>query len=171
VVWTPECEAAFIQLKEALTTAPVLTFLDFKRPFYLHTDVLKLAIGVVLSQWTEEGDEQVVVYASWWLSKSECNYSMTEWECLSIVFWIEYFHHYLHGSKFHVVMDHAVLKWLMDAKEQWGRLVWWAMKLQPYKFEIVYCAGVKHVNVDAMMRPPIVSDLDIVAVVGELWAK
>jgi hypothetical protein len=133
VVWTPECEAAFVWLKEALTTAPVLMFLDFERPFYLHTDMLKLAIGVVLSQQTEEGDEQVVAYASQRLSKSECNY-MTEWECLSIMFWIKYFHHYQHGSKFHVVMDHATLKWLMDAKEQWGRLAWWAMKLQPYKF-------------------------------------
>jgi hypothetical protein len=52
VVWTLECKAAFIQLKEALTTAPVLTFPDFKRPFYLHTDVSKLAIRAVLSQWT-----------------------------------------------------------------------------------------------------------------------
>jgi hypothetical protein len=87
------------------------------------------------------------------------------------VFWIEYFHCYLHGSKFHVVMDHAALKWLMDAKEQWGCLAWWAMKLQPYEFEIVYRAGVKHVNMDTMMRLPIVSDLDIVAVVGEPQAK
>jgi hypothetical protein len=146
-------------------------FLDFKRPFYLHTNTLKLAIGVVLSQWTKEGDEWVVVYASQWLSKSKHNYSVTEWECLSIVFWIEYFHHYLHSSKFHVITHHAMLKWLMDAKEQQGRLAWWVMKLQPYEFEIVYCAGVKHVNVDAMMRLPIVSDLDIVAMVSEPWVK
>jgi hypothetical protein len=57
VVWLLECAVAFIQLKEALTMAPVLMFLDFKRPFYLHTNALKLAIGVVLSQQTEEGDE------------------------------------------------------------------------------------------------------------------
>ncbi|ELR23828.1 uncharacterized protein ACA1_335550 [Acanthamoeba castellanii str. Neff] len=171
VVWMLECEVAFIQLKEALTMAPVLTFPDFKRPFYLHTNTLKLAIRAVLSQQTEEGDKQVVAYASWWLSKSKHNYSMTEWECLSIMFWIKYFHCYLHGSKFHIVMDHTALKWLMDVKEQCRWLAQWAMKLQPYEFKIVYCAGVKHVNMDVMMRPPIVSNTDIVAVVSETRVK
>ncbi|ELR15360.1 pol polyprotein [Acanthamoeba castellanii str. Neff] len=171
VVWMLECEVAFIWLKEALTMAPVLTFPDFKRPFYLHTNTLKLAIGAVLSQWTEEGNKQVVAYTNQQLSKSEHNYNVTEWECLSIMFWIEYFHHYLHSSKFHVVTDHTALKWLMDVKEQRGQLAQWAMKLQPYDFEIVYHAGIKHINTHTMTRPPIMSNTDIMAMVSETRAK
>jgi hypothetical protein len=148
IAWTEECRAAFVALKEALTTVPVLVFPDFKSPFYLHTDASKRAIGAVLSQRTPAGEERVVAYASQQLSKSERNYSVTEWECLSIVYWIEYFHQYLHSSKFHVITDHAALKWLMDAKEQRGRLAWWAMKLQPYEFEIVYRPGAKHDNAE-----------------------
>lgn len=92
VAWSDECEVAFIRLKMALMTAPVLIFPDFEAPFYLHTNASKLAISAVLSQRTPDGDEQVVAYTSRHLLKSERNYSVTEWECLSIVYWIEYFH-------------------------------------------------------------------------------
>lgn len=34
-VWTDKCEQAFISLKTALTTAPILVFPDFKEPFHL----------------------------------------------------------------------------------------------------------------------------------------
>ena len=37
-VWTPECENAFVNLKQLLTTAPVLTFPKFEVPFMLETD-------------------------------------------------------------------------------------------------------------------------------------
>ncbi len=113
VVWSDKCEMAFTQLKEALTTTPVLIFPDFKAPFYLHTDMSSLAISMVLSQHTEDGSERVMAYASHQLSKSKRNYSMTEWECLSIIYWIKYFHQYLHGSKFHMITNHTALKWLM----------------------------------------------------------
>jgi hypothetical protein len=59
----------------------------------------------------------------------------------------------------------------MDAKEQRGRLAQWAMKLQPYEFKIMYQPGAKHDNADAMTRPPIVADEDIVSVVGESRAR
>jgi hypothetical protein len=107
-----------MHLKAALTSAPVLIFPDFNMPFYLHTNTSKLAIGAVLSQRTMDSDKRMVAYASRRLLKSERNYSVTEWECLSIVYWIEYFHWYLHGSCFHIVTDHVALKWLMEVKEQ-----------------------------------------------------
>jgi hypothetical protein len=64
ITWTEECGAAFVTLKEALTTAPMLVFPDFELLFYLHTDASKRAIGVVLSQRTPAGEEWVVAYAS-----------------------------------------------------------------------------------------------------------
>jgi hypothetical protein len=132
IIWTNMCERVFTMLKEALTTVPVLIFLDFRSPFYLHTDTLKLAIGAVLSQQTLTRDKHMVAYASHQLLRSKRNYSITEWECLSIIYWIEYFHHYLHSSKFHIITNQATLKWLMDVKEQCSQLAQWAMKLQPY---------------------------------------
>lgn len=37
-VWTPECQGCFMQLKEKLTSAPILGFADFTLPFTLETD-------------------------------------------------------------------------------------------------------------------------------------
>ena len=37
-VWSESCQEAFSQLKELLTSPPVLAYLDFLKPFVLHTD-------------------------------------------------------------------------------------------------------------------------------------
>ena len=47
-VWDTACEAAFSQLKEALTTAPVLSYPKLKRQFILDTDASDHAVGAVL---------------------------------------------------------------------------------------------------------------------------
>ncbi len=47
--WTSACQAAFETLKKRLTTAPVLTFPDFTKVFYLQCDASTSGIGCVLS--------------------------------------------------------------------------------------------------------------------------
>jgi hypothetical protein len=49
-VWSPECQDAFMRLKEALTQAPILAHPDFSKPLILDTDASQGAIGAVLSQ-------------------------------------------------------------------------------------------------------------------------
>ncbi|KAJ1116408.1 hypothetical protein NDU88_004620 [Pleurodeles waltl] len=49
-VWSPEADQAFSTLKEAFSTAPVLTHPDADRPFIVEADASDVAIGAVLSQ-------------------------------------------------------------------------------------------------------------------------
>ena len=49
-------------LKQALTTAPVLVYLDFKKPFLVSTDSSSAAVGAVLSQLGENGRENPIHY-------------------------------------------------------------------------------------------------------------
>ena len=49
-LWDAECEVAFGKLKAALTTAPVLGYVDFKEPFILETDASQDGLGAILSQ-------------------------------------------------------------------------------------------------------------------------
>ncbi|GBG84052.1 hypothetical protein CBR_g37928 [Chara braunii] len=74
LIWTPECEAAFQALKEALTSAPVLARPDPTRPFALYTDWQPQAISAVLTQHDKDGREHIIEYASKKLSQAQANY-------------------------------------------------------------------------------------------------
>ena len=47
-LWTPSCEEAMCQLKEKLTTAPILAYPSFDKPFTVETDASISGIGAVL---------------------------------------------------------------------------------------------------------------------------
>ena len=48
--WTEHCAQAFNQLKDNLTSTPILAMPDWTKPFILDTDACETGIGVVLSQ-------------------------------------------------------------------------------------------------------------------------
>jgi hypothetical protein len=57
--WTPACEASFQELKERLTTAPVLVRPNMEKPFSTYCDASGQGLGCVLMQ-----DGCMVAYAS-----------------------------------------------------------------------------------------------------------
>src|SRR5678816_378159 len=61
--WSPECSAAFSQLKEKLTQSPILALPTNDGAYILDTDASDGAIGAVLSQ-VQEGEERVICYGS-----------------------------------------------------------------------------------------------------------
>ena len=112
--WSTQCENAFITLKKSLTSYPILRQPDFDKPFILYTDASTIALGAILAQVDEKNKlEYTCFYASRLLKGSERNYSITELECLAVVWGINYFRIYLYGHKFSVVTDHYSLKWLL----------------------------------------------------------
>ncbi|KFM56688.1 Retrovirus-related Pol polyprotein from transposon 412, partial [Stegodyphus mimosarum] len=152
-VWTKECENAFKNLKEALTSAPILTYPQLDRPFILDTDASNESVGAVLSQ-EIEGQERVVAYWSKCLSKPERNYCVTRKELLAIVKAVEHFHHYLYGRKFLLRTDHASLAWLLNFKNPEGQIARWIQRLQEYDITIRHRKGQSHGNADALSRRP-----------------
>ena len=136
--WTTECRQAFEELKAELTTAPVLAYPDYSRPFILDTDASDSGIGAVLSQYDDNGQECVVAYASRMLSKAERRYCVTRRELLAVVVFTQQFRPYLLGRKFTQRTDHGSLTWLQSFKEPEGQLARWLEKLQELEFTIVH---------------------------------
>ncbi|KAJ1113169.1 hypothetical protein NDU88_001424 [Pleurodeles waltl] len=99
-VWSPEADKAFSTLKEAFSTAPVLTHPDTERPFVVEADASDVAIGAVLSQCSKDtGQLHPVAYMSRKLNKAELNYVITEKELLAIRDAFKEWRHYLLGAK------------------------------------------------------------------------
>ncbi|GFT37120.1 retrovirus-related Pol polyprotein from transposon 17.6 [Trichonephila clavipes] len=151
--WTKECEDSFLQLKEALTSSPILIYPQPDKPFILDTDASNETVGAVLSQ-EIDGQERVVAYWSKCLSKPERNYCVTRKELLAIVKAIEHFHHYLYGQKFLLRTDHASLTWLMNFRNTEGQVARWIQRLNEYYFDIRHRKGSSHGNADALSRRP-----------------
>ena len=83
--WKVEHEDAFIKLKNAMLSPPILGFPNKFGKFILHTDASGFAIGSVLCQ-IQHGEEKVIAYGSRKLSETEQRYGITKKEMLSVVF-------------------------------------------------------------------------------------
>ena len=98
IKWDSRCQQAFDDLKSLCTTAPILAYANFSKPFKLHIDACGTGLGAVLYQTQEDGTKAVIAYASRSLSKSESHYPAHKLEFLALK-WadIEKFHEYLYG--------------------------------------------------------------------------
>ncbi|CAN6547278.1 unnamed protein product [Malus baccata var. baccata] len=99
--FTKECTASFNQLKELLTTAPIIVPPDWSLPFELMCDASDYALGAVLGQ-RRDKRPHVIYYASRTLNDAQLNYSTTEKELLAVVFALDKFRSYLIGTKFDI---------------------------------------------------------------------
>ena len=132
----------FDNLKNALTSYPVLRQPDFTKEFWLYTDASGYCLGAVLAQKDENGKDFACAYISKGMDPAQQNYTVTEKECLAVVWAIKKFRIYLY-KKFYVVTDHVALAWLISLKDPNGRLPRWACYLQAYDMEIIHRKGQK----------------------------
>ncbi|KAL0867440.1 hypothetical protein ABMA27_008227 [Loxostege sticticalis] len=152
--WQNEQQLAFESLKKCLISAPILAYPDFTKPFILTCDASNFAISAILSQ-GPIGNDRPIAYASRTLNKAESNYSITEKECLAIIFGTKTFRPYLYGRRFKIVTDHRPLKWLFNCKDPRSKLVRWRLKLEEFDYEVEYKKGKINSNADALSRFPV----------------
>ena len=146
-LWADECEQAFKELKQWLTTAPVLTIPMEGEKLVVFTDASGTGLGCVLMQ---EG--KVVSYASRQLRPRERRYPTHDLELAAVVFAFKVWRHYLFGERFELYTDHKSLKYLFSQKELNMRQQRWVEFISSYDFEILYHPGKGNVVADALSR-------------------
>lgn len=166
--WTQEADKAFITLKNALVTAPVLATPDFEKPFTVHCDASAYGLGGMLSQ-SVDGRDHPVAFVSRSLSAAERNYSATEREALAVLFAVEKFEPYLGSRQFKVVTDHASLKWFTRLENPSGRLARWSCRLSQFNFTVEHRKGTDNVVPDALSRLLKVDTIDSTDPVNDDW--
>jgi len=151
--WMSEFERAFVRLKNALISSPILAMPNDADPFLVDTDACDVSIGAVLSQ-VQNGVERLIAYASRSLSKSKRHYCVTRKELLAIVCYTKTFCQYLLGRQFVIRTDHSALRWLRTTPEPMGQQARWCEILEEFDFQIVHRLGRLHGNADGMSRRP-----------------
>ena len=108
-------------MKNALATAPVLSFPDFSLPFQILSDASIVAVGAVLGQMVNQ-KFRPIMYGSRHLTSAETRYSTTERELLAIVWAAKRFQAYIYGRHVVFVTDHEPLVTMRSLKEPNGRI-------------------------------------------------
>ena len=80
-LWSDNYEKSFKELKQRLTTAPVLAIPEGVEGFVIYSDASKNGLGCVLMQ-----HGRVIAYASRQLKEYEKNYPIHDLELAAVVF-------------------------------------------------------------------------------------
>ena len=151
--WTEVCQWAFEDLRDKLSTYPILRPSDWDKPFHVYCDASNIAAGSALCQSTgENGEDQLVAYTSKQLTSAERNYSTTERECLAMVFSVKKFRHYLVCNPVVFFMDHLAIKYLVNKVKLSGRLTRWILLLEEFDYTVEYKPGRMHLQADHLSR-------------------
>ena len=132
--------------------APVLALPDPDRAFTIHTDYSHISISAILEQLHADNKQHVICYASRHCSLAESKLGPTDGELLAMVYACKKFHHYIAGTHFTIITDHAALVTLNESKTKNAKLARWAMRLACYDCTIKHRPGRVHNNADGLSR-------------------
>lgn len=143
--WNMQTETAFINLKNAITSAPVLDLPNFSQPFVLETDASGTGVGAVLSHLGHP-----IAYFSKKLSPRAQKQSAYVRELLAITEALSKFRHYLLGHQFVIRTDQKSLKCLLKQALQTPEQQAWLPKFLGFDFTIEYKPGKENLTADAL---------------------
>ena len=157
-LWGNAQRQAFNELKQLLSSQPVLALYDPNKRTIISADASSYGLGAVLTQVQDDGNNRPVAFASRALSKTEQRYAQIEKEGLAITWACERFQEYVIGLEFHVETDHKPLVPLFSTKildELPPRIQRFKMRLMRFKFSISHVPGKSLTTADALSRAPI----------------
>ncbi|XP_034708944.1 uncharacterized protein LOC117931996 [Vitis riparia] len=147
--WNDEAEAAFLALKQAMTSTPTLAMPNFTEPFTIETDASGNGIGVILTQ-----QNRPIAYMSRALGITKQIWSIYAKEMPAIVEAIRLWRPYLLGRKFYIKTDQRSLKFFLDQRVATPEQQKWVAKLLGYNYEIIFRSGRENSAADALSRRP-----------------
>src|SRR6266478_68192 len=150
--WGAAEQQAFDALKNAITSAPMLTFPSRSGLFHLECDASNFAMGAILSQQQEDGLFHLIGFMSKSFSNTEWKYQIHDKEMLAIMHALEEWRHFLEGSnqKFEIHMDHKNLSYFQEAHKLNCCQVWWSLYLSRFNFTLSHKPGRQMGRPDAL---------------------
>lgn len=165
--WGSTQQEAFQQIKNILTSRPLLALFRKEGDIEVHTDASSKGLAGILLQ-KQEGNLKPICYFSRKTSKEEAMYHSYELETLAVKESLERFRIYLVGNHFKVVTDCSAVRYTFLKKDLIGRIARYWLAIQDYDMEMEHRPGKSHSHVDALSRypvePPRVADINTIDV-------
>ncbi|XP_030970747.1 uncharacterized protein LOC115991144 [Quercus lobata] len=139
--WTDECEAAFQELKQYLSSPPLLSPSKGGENLYLYLAVSASAVSAALIR--EEGKKQLpVYYVSQAFQGAEFRYPRIEKIVFALIVASRKLRPYFQSNPILVMTDQPIKK-SMNKPEAAGRMVQWAVELSQFDIEYHPRAAIK----------------------------
>jgi len=143
--WTVEADTAFLTLKSALITAPLLQLPDFTKRFVVDCDASGTGFAAVLHQ----GDGPIAFFSRP-VASHHAKLLAYERELFGLVKAVCHCRPYLWGRAFTIRTDHWSLKFLLDQRLTTIPQHTWVSKLFSYDLTVEYRAGKLNTVADAL---------------------
>ena len=165
--WSPLCQRAFDSLKDAFTSAPVLSHWQPNSRITIETDASDYAIAAIISISPPPSDPKSdsppellksdlhpIAFHSRTLNPTELNYDTHDKELLAIFEAFKVWRHYLEGSEHvvDVVTDHKNLEYFATTKMLTRRQARWSEYLSSFNILIRFRPGRLGAKPDALTR-------------------
>ncbi|MBW0476430.1 hypothetical protein O181_016145 [Austropuccinia psidii MF-1] len=166
----PEALSLFQILKEAFTTAPILSHFNPSLTTILETDASEYAFSAVLSQVNDSG-KHPIVFDSNKLLQAKLDYEIHDKELLGIVWALKHWRAFLVSfyNSFKVLTDHFSLQYFMSSKvltHFWAR---WGEFLSEFHLTITQHPGRLATLPDSLSSP--LQPLWSAGPLGPFWPK
>jgi hypothetical protein len=136
VKWTDEPREYFVQIKRALTEAPVLISSDCSKLFLVFSFASFDTVTAVLLQKNEEGREKPIAFFNKALRDAEIRYEIMEKHDYALVKALKYFRVYVLHSKVIAYVPSASVKDILVQPDIDGRRGRWIARILEFDLEI-----------------------------------
>lgn len=136
IVWGTEAKKAFQDIKDAISSAPVLTSPYYKRPFYLYTFAFDHSLAGVLTQRNEEDQEKPIAFMSAPLKDAELRYPILDKQAFALVRTTMKFRHYILRSEIIAIVSDSAVKNLLAQYELGDKRGNWVYALLEYDLTV-----------------------------------
>ena len=162
-IWDERREEAFQTLKQLITTAPVLTPIDYtsENPIVLSVDSSKIAVGFILSQEDDNGRKRPARYGSIPMNERESRYSQPKLELYGLFRALRAYRLYLIGVKvLKVEVDAKYIKGMLNEPDLQpnATINRWIQGILLFDFTLVHVPADKFKGPDALSRRRLADD-------------
>ena len=130
-------------IRKYLLSPPVSVPPTLGHPLLLYLSVSDIALGCMLAQLNDSGNERAIYYLSKRMLDYETRYVMIERFCLALVWATKRLRHYMMEYSVHLISRLDPLKYLFDRPALIGRLMRWLVLLTEFDIHYVTQKSIK----------------------------